>query len=57
MDDDKVKVMIEMPLRLKQAAEDEARRQMTSLSGLIRDRLKIFLPENIEIAITDRDSR
>lgn len=52
MAEKKVKVIVEMPQRLKIAGQKEAERRMQSLSELFRDYLKNFLPENIEKSIS-----
>jgi len=47
---------ISIPARLKQAANDEARRRGITLSALVKNYLSNFLPENIEMSIRNRES-
>lgn len=46
---------ISIPTRLKQAANNEAKRRGITLSALVKNYLANFLPENIDMSISALD--
>jgi len=49
-----VTMAVRVPKEMRKAVADEARRRMLSASDVVRERLSIFLSQNIAIAIQEK---